>query len=111
MGWFSAKGRNVTAAARGLVIQRVLVDRWSPARAAAAFGLGERQVAQWVAAYRRRGMESLRDRSGSGDWAPRRWVSRLQAMIEQRVAPSVAADQRQPTPFTRLRHSDRSTRR
>ncbi len=111
MGWFTAGGRDVAAATRGLVIQRVLVDGWSPAQAAASFGLGERQVAHWVAAYRRRGMKSLRERGGT-DWALRRWVWRLQAMIEQRAAsPAAQPVQREPTPFVRLRRSDRGTRR
>ena len=56
----STERRAITAAQRGQIVQRVLVDGWSAARAAAAFGVEERLVAAWVAAYRRDGMASLR---------------------------------------------------
>ncbi len=65
-----------TAATRGLVVQRILVDGWSPAQAAAAFGVRERQVARWIAAYRRHGMASLRDEAAA-QLAPLRWARRL----------------------------------
>jgi hypothetical protein len=55
------KGRDIAAARRGQIIQRVLVDGWSAAQAAEAFDIQERQVARWVAAYRRRGMASLHE--------------------------------------------------
>ncbi|MGE5269216.1 MAG: helix-turn-helix domain-containing protein [Thiohalocapsa sp.] len=57
---------NLPAATRGRIVQRVLVDGWTPAQAAAAFGVGERSVVRWVAAYRRRGMASLRDAEADG---------------------------------------------
>jgi transposase-like protein len=56
----SARRRPITAAQRGQIIQRVIVDGWSSARAAAVFGVRERLVAAWVADYRRYGMASLR---------------------------------------------------
>jgi hypothetical protein len=60
MDRLSAKGRDIAAAQRGQIIQRVLVDGWSAAQAAAAFDIQERQVTRWVADYRRHGMASLR---------------------------------------------------
>jgi hypothetical protein len=55
----SAKARAITTVEQAQIIQRVLVDRWSTAEAAAAFGLEKRLVAAWVADYRRHGMASL----------------------------------------------------
>jgi transposase-like protein len=57
----------ISAARRGQIVQRVLVDGWTIARAAAAFDAPPRLVEIWVAAYRRHGMASLRR-------APRRTV-------------------------------------
>jgi transposase-like protein len=53
---------DLTAAQRGRIVQYVIVEGWSSAETAAAFGLRERLVAGWVADYRRHGMASLRDR-------------------------------------------------
>ena len=61
MSRVSSNIRDVTAAQRGQIIQHVLVDGWSPAQAAAVYGIAERQVVRWVGAYRRHGMASLRD--------------------------------------------------
>jgi len=74
------KTHTITAAQRGQTIQRVLVDGWSAAQAAAAVGVGvgERQVVRWVAAYKRQGMGSLRGDSAT-ESAPQRWVRRLRA--------------------------------
>ncbi|HEV2303385.1 MAG TPA: helix-turn-helix domain-containing protein [Stellaceae bacterium] len=46
---------------RGQIVQRVIVDGWTTREAAGAFGLDERLVVRWVAAYRRCGMASLRE--------------------------------------------------
>jgi transposase-like protein len=80
MSRVSADDGNLTAATRGRIIQRVLVDGWSPAQAAAAFGVSERQVVRWVAAYRRHGMATLRGDTSISD-APLRWVRRLRTTI------------------------------
>jgi hypothetical protein len=56
-----AKGREIAAAQRGQIIQRVLVDGWCAAQAAEVFDIQERQVTRWVADYRRHGMASLRE--------------------------------------------------
>ncbi|MBV8334208.1 MAG: helix-turn-helix domain-containing protein [Alphaproteobacteria bacterium] len=54
----------VTMARRALIVQRVLVDGWSTAEAASAFGVSKRLVDVWVANYRLHGMASLRRSSG-----------------------------------------------
>ena len=51
---------SLTPAQRGQIIQRVIVDGWTSAEAAAAIGVPERLVDAWVADYRRYGMASLR---------------------------------------------------
>jgi hypothetical protein len=58
----SSQSRMLTAAQRGAIVQRVIVDGWTAAETAAAAGLPERLVADWVADFRRRGMVSLRSR-------------------------------------------------
>lgn len=60
----SAVRLELTAAQRGQIVQRVIVEGWTSAEAAAASGIRERLVAAWVADYRRYGMASLRDRPG-----------------------------------------------
>jgi Helix-turn-helix domain len=72
----------VAAVQRGQIIQRVLVDGWSAAQAAAVFGLPERRVARWVADYRRRGMASLRDED-AGDRVFQRWLHSLIAALSR----------------------------
>ena len=72
--------RDVTAAQRGQIIQHVMVDGWSPAETAAAYGVAERQVERWVDAYRRYGMASLRD-GAAADRPAWRWLRTLTARI------------------------------
>jgi transposase-like protein len=50
----------ITVAQRGQIIQRVIVDGWSSAAAAEAFGVPTRLVDVWVADFRQDGMASLR---------------------------------------------------
>ena len=69
-------GGRLSPAQRGAVVQRVQVDGWSVREAAAAFGLPERRLAGWVAAYRRHGMASLRD-SAEIKGPPGLWLGRL----------------------------------
>jgi transposase-like protein len=45
---------------RAQIIQRVLVDGWTTAQAAAAFDVSKRLVDSWLADFRRNGMASLR---------------------------------------------------
>jgi transposase-like protein len=63
----SNRRRDISAARRGQIVQCVIVEGWTIARAAAAFDTSPRLVEIWVAAYRRHGMASLRR-------APRRTV-------------------------------------
>jgi len=60
----SARPRTIPPARRALIVQRVLVDGWTTAEAAAAFDVSERQVDIWVVEFRRDGMRSLRRSSG-----------------------------------------------
>jgi transposase-like protein len=52
--------RVITPAQRGQIIQRVIVDGWESADAAASVGVPKRLVNLWVADFRRNGMASLR---------------------------------------------------
>ena len=76
-----ATQRPIAAARRGQIIQRVLVDGWPPARAAAVFGLEERVVQLWVRRYRRRGMESLREDPATADQLLRPVLRRIYAAV------------------------------
>jgi Helix-turn-helix domain len=60
----SSQPRPLTAAQRGQVVQRVIVDGWTIADAAAAARLPERIVAAWVNDFRQNGMASLREKPG-----------------------------------------------
>ena len=55
--------RTISVAQRGQIVQRVLVDHWTSAEVAAAFGVPRRLVEMWVADFRRYGMASLREDS------------------------------------------------
>ena len=56
----SARPRTISQTRRALIVQRILVDKWTSAEAAAAFDVSERQVDIWVAEFQRYGMRSLR---------------------------------------------------
>src|SRR5215472_1808706 len=64
MNTASGQPRAITMARRALIVQRVLVDGWTSAQAALAFGVSKRLVDVWVADYRRHGMMSLRRAAG-----------------------------------------------
>ena len=55
-----ARSVALTPAQRGQIVQRILVEGWTSADAAAALGVPERLVSAWIADYRRYGMASLR---------------------------------------------------
>lgn len=76
----SATSHTITVTRRAQIIQRVLVDGWSPAQIAEACGLEERQITRWVAEYRRRGMASLRSEVAS-ERLYRRVIGRLRAAL------------------------------
>ena len=80
MDRLSAKGREIAAAQRGQIIQLVLVDGWSAAQAAETFDLQERQVARWVADYRRHGMASLREDYAT-ESLQHRWLRALRGWL------------------------------
>jgi transposase-like protein len=86
----SSRIRDITPARRGQIIQHVMVEGWSPAQAAAVYGVTERQVARWVDAYRRYGMASLRDETAA-DGPRRRWRSRLRGLAA-RIAAALYGD-------------------
>lgn len=69
----------MTAAERGDIVQRVLVDGWTAEQAAATFGVEARCIALWVAAYRRHGMASL-NTDAAAELAPRRWWRLLRTL-------------------------------
>ena len=107
MGRQTANIRDIAAVRRGQVIQRILVDGWSPAEAAAFLGVEERQVVQWLAAYRRDGMASLRG-AATSEPIPNRWARRLRAVFaglrggERRAEPAACVE---------LRHRDDASAR
>ena len=77
-----SKSCGIAAAQRGQIIQRVLVDGWSTAQAAAVFGFPERRIARWVEDYRRRGMASLRDEA-PGERVHQRWLHALTGAVSR----------------------------
>jgi len=83
--------RVISAARRGQIIQRVIVDHWTIARAADAFDMPPRLVAIWVADYRRHGMASLR-RAARGTVIAERlelWLLRPIAVMRRRISSSL----------------------
>jgi Homeodomain-like domain len=62
---FTSRPRPITTVRRALIVQYVIVDGWSSAKAAATFGVSERLIDVWVADYCRHGMASLRHESGA----------------------------------------------
>ena len=64
---------------RRLLVERVLVDRWTLTAAAEAAGVSVRCARKWVGRYRLEGEQGLRDRSS----APRRVANRT---ADERVA-------------------------
>ena len=104
MGKLRDKELMMAAAQRGQVVQRILVDGWSTQRAAGAFGIDERLVTRWVAAYRRRGMASLR----ADDRAPDRFWRGLGSFFRRLLPQSfgsvnVLIGRSQPAPCVVLR--------
>jgi hypothetical protein len=80
--FLSKSSCEIAAVKRAQIIQRVLVDGWSPAMAAAVFELPERRIARWVNDYKRRGMASLRD-DAPGERVVTRWVRALTGAVSR----------------------------
>src|SRR5216110_1276384 len=78
----SKSSGEVAAVKRAQIIQRVLVDGWSPAQTAAVFAVPERRIARWVEDYRRRGMASLRDEV-PGERIHQRWLHALTGAVSR----------------------------
>ena len=76
----SATSRSIGVTQRAQIIQRVLVDGWTPAEAAKACGVEERRISRWVADYRRYGMASLRA-DVVDDRFYRRWAGRARVLL------------------------------
>ena len=99
----------ITLARRALIIQRVLVEEWTSAKAAATFGVSERQVEKWVADYRRRGMASLRHAGGGRITGKLAQVKVLQPVREIGISMADAVRRIfEPQPFVRPLPSRRS---
>jgi transposase InsO family protein len=67
---------------RLLIVERVLVERWTVAAAAEAAGVSERTAAKWLARYRREGVDGLRDRSSAPKRIPHRTPGERVRVIE-----------------------------
>ena len=57
---------------RKLLVDRVLVDCWSPFDAAAAAGISERTARKWIARFKAEGERGLLDRSSAPKRVPHR---------------------------------------
>jgi hypothetical protein len=102
-----SRRRIISVAQRGQIVQRVIVDGWTSAEAAAAFGVPRRIVEVWVADFRRHGMASLRQEPGRTIAAKmiRSTVWRPVQVMWRKVLGSLA-----PEPFVQplpLRHSNK----
>jgi transposase-like protein len=111
----SAQPCTITLARRALLVQRVLVDGWTSAKAAAAFGVSERQIEVWVAEFRRYGMTSLRREPGKTFAAEMAHVTILQPL--RGIASKIASGLRRlllrkrlppPLPLQRFNDNHRS---
>jgi len=60
----ASRRHTISIAQRGQIVQRVIVDGWTSAEAAAAFGVPRRIIEVWVTDFRRHGMASLRQDPG-----------------------------------------------
>jgi transposase InsO family protein len=59
-------------ASRRLLVDRVVVEGWSVARAAAAAGISERSASKWLSRFRLEGVAGLEDRSSAPCRVPHR---------------------------------------
>ena len=66
------KNARLTPQGRGLLVQRIRIEGWRVADAAAAAGLSERQAFRWLARHRAGGELALQDRSSAPARCPHR---------------------------------------
>src|SRR3954452_8063715 len=86
----------LAAATRGLIVQRVLVDGWTPEEAGAPFGIDGPSVARWVAAYKNHGMTALRGEAAR-ERGPRLWIACVLAWFGARSRGGVKPLAARPT--------------
>jgi transposase InsO family protein len=77
------KNARMTVHGRALLIERVTVEGWRVADAAAAAGISERTGYKWLARYRAGGEPELHDRSSAPGRCPHRLPAELVAEIER----------------------------
>jgi transposase InsO family protein len=73
----------LTLRGRLLLCERVTVERWTVAAAAAAAGVSSRTAWKWLARFRREGMAGLGDRSSAPHTIPHRTATARVAAVEQ----------------------------
>lgn len=89
----SARACPLGPAERGRIVQKIMVEGWTAAEAAAGLEVDERVVQRWVEDYRRRGMASLRESR-----APGFSLLFLFARLRERVFASLRREPRKPPP-------------
>jgi transposase InsO family protein len=76
----SHKNARSLPSSRALLVERVLIERWSVAAAAGAIGISERRARIWIKRYEEEGANGLLDRSSK----PRR-IRRTAASVQRRI--------------------------
>ena len=77
------KHARMTSHGRLLLVQRICLQGWRPAEAAAAGGVSVRTAYKWVARYRTGGEPALHDRRSTPGRSPRRTPAEVVAAIER----------------------------
>ena len=77
------RNAKTTPAARAVLVQRVLQERWTYAETAAAFAVSERTVAKWVRRFRTGGRRALEDGSSRPGPAPHQTPAHVVARMRQ----------------------------
>ena len=81
---------------RRLLVERVLVDCWSPLEAATAAGISERTARKWIARFKAEGEDGLLDRSSAPKRIPHRTpaerVESIKALRRRRMTAAEIAE-------------------
>ena len=78
---------------RRLLVDRILLERWSVTAAAEAAGVSERTAYRWLVRFRREGVSGLGDRSSAPHWIPHKLSSeRVEAIAALRRLRMTAAE-------------------